>query len=788
MTTTTTTRKTSAANLLIDSSLRNKETTYVYGEIISIKPWSLVFTPGSSIVKVQTPNNFNAGDQISLSGLVSKHSRLQNAISIKKNSLYARVNHVNHGLSNQLVETLVDFVPIDYVGPLASVYQKNYPIADNVQFYTLKNPISQQTVTVTIGTNNTNRFLEGKHNLYLLYRYINGTYVLDPDAYAIDLIGIANKNTTVNEIGKQNYNHNYVEANTIDLTFGDIYGIPLEAFDRILNIIDANPNSFNIDVGIPASDSNFYTDPTLNANLQEIGKYKLGGSSEMYVQKVIGSQIGYPLVSDFVINLVNNLDSVTGLNLTFSAIPNVQQNVTLSNNRLYWRIGSESTTYSLELDQGQYSPQSLERAIKLASNKVIRNDTIQKQDQNQRQNPFFMLDVSINVQTNIVKFSSWQEYLLTDAISIPFGRVEFEPVPQIDIGTFLFIQPVGMNKSFLYEVVDERIADLNLNQRIIFNTNIEALQNINNDIDLSDSIFDPITSTITSTIANAQNLLIGDLIASNLMLNESAVRVFEVDAISEFGAHVRLSNRKILYGCIAINFPLDLLQGLGPAVGLPVYQPYVMIEFANNFQIGDKIEIFNARPILYTPSTVLNTKHTIYAVSDSDFWIKLEPYNLLPNAIPQTTANAVIGIRFKELLQLLFGVNFPSSMGQLFGFRNTLTEDVITPYAFTVTNIEKKIIEPVLNFGGESFFYVRSSAIGKPLHGTEFQDVVAVIYWNDNSNLSSKITYNSFAPTFLEYDPPLNLQQIDIYCTDSIGSLINFRDQDFSLNFVVSLS
>jgi hypothetical protein len=740
------------ANLIIDSSSRNKTTIYDYGEIMSIKPWSLIFTPGSTVLRIQTPNNFQIGDQVKLNNVVSKHSRLQNAISIKKNSLYARVNHINHGLG---LCDAHDFTPINFVGPLSAVYAKNSVLPDSTQFYTPSTNLTANIITTE------KVILNGLHKLFLLYKFVNGSYVMDPDAYVIDLIESANSNQSM--------------STPIDLTFGDIYGIPLDVFDNILDVVAARPDSFDVDLGIPAAETDFYTDPTLDQNLTEINKYNLGGPTEMYIQTVTGSKIGYPSASNFVISLPNTLTGVSQLDLTFSAIPNVQQNVTSTSNQLQWRVSELEDVYTLKLDPGRYSSQTLEHAIKLASNQVLRQIDTQE---NIQQNAYFMLDVAINSQTNIVEFSSWQEYSITDGINIPFGRINFEPNPQINAGTYLYVTPIGMIKPFLYRVVNEITADLDLNQRIIFYTDINELLNINNEIDLSKTIFD----MGNSMLANATDLQVGDLIATNLMLPELVVRVFEVYHIVDSQAYIRLTDTKILYDSqttpvIAINFPIDLLRGLGPAVGLPVYQPIVVIDFPNNFQIGDKITIFNAKSILYTPSVVLNKKHTIYAVSDTQFWIKLEPYNLLPQLVEQSTSNAVIGIRFKELLQLIFNDN---SIGPLLGFQNTTH----TEYAFTVTNEQQ--MRPSINFNPNGFFYVRSNAIGKPLYGTEFQNVVAIIYWIQKGLSSSQhVIYNSFAPISLKYSPPINLQQIDIYCTDTKGILIDFGHENFSLVFTV---
>lgn len=129
----------------VDSKKRSKRSINIYEEpLYSLPPYAFQFKNGSCLISVDLPNHpFKINDNIIFSNVTSKNIILRDVVMVKKNSLFIRIFHKNHGLSLYGLydsTNMNDFIQINYVDHLPNYYNENDDIPDNLnQYYILKN-------------------------------------------------------------------------------------------------------------------------------------------------------------------------------------------------------------------------------------------------------------------------------------------------------------------------------------------------------------------------------------------------------------------------------------------------------------------------------------------------------------------------------------------------------------------------------------------------------------------------------------------------------------------------
>ena len=387
----------------VDSSKRSKESLNTFGEeLLTLPPYALYFTNGSSIVSVEAPkHNLKKDDMIILDNIISKNVILQNVVSFKKNSYFVRINHPNHGLSLHGLYNNSDpneFIKIDYAGELPDSFNINSNIGDATDFYILKKNSTMNMVVQLSnikGINNTRtrignvptNFLNKKHTAHLIFSKNGHIFEPDPNSY---IIMLEKKADTNYKDGSNFLLDNNISNNTVHIKFNNLFGIPLCYLNYVASnnenrkfpyftILGTTSNTFTVDVGYNAiidPGRSFYgyediMDAEINSN--EIINSNRGGGNQVFARKVISVTPGYPEPNLYSYDLERNYSDVVVARIVGSIFPNSQKVINNTGNRLYWRnLDDGDYIYYLEIVSGNYSPENLQEVIKNAFSKTIR--------------------------------------------------------------------------------------------------------------------------------------------------------------------------------------------------------------------------------------------------------------------------------------------------------------------------------------------------------------------------------------------------------------------------------
>lgn len=457
----------------ITSSNRRLQPQNNYDEIIykSNIPYPIQFKNGSKILKVHYENHpFSVNDKISLFNVKSKIVRQYNIISVKKNSEYIRVNHINHGMSigKIILNNPSEFEIVSYVGQLPVSYTETADIPDgSTTYYILKeNKRDDFDLSVRITEfrgNNQERslignipsnFVNSKHKVYLLFTKNGAIFELDRNNYLIKL----NKRSTINYKDGVNYIKDRTGSDTmlrsennIEITFLNLYGVPLNYINTGTPlsqnnkypyhiILEVTKDTFSFDCKYTARfDGDFYfTEDSYEENFQPklLNDQSRGGGEFCEIRKLIDSESGFPNPNHYVYQLDKTYNNVISVEMIESIFPNSYKTINLSNRRLYWRnFYDGDIIYKIEIPDGNYSTTELSSVLEDYFSKTIRYKYTLEYENNivqdiiERSTPiddlqydedgyskYHIVKVFIDPETDIVEFSSFRELLQRDSL------------------------------------------------------------------------------------------------------------------------------------------------------------------------------------------------------------------------------------------------------------------------------------------------------------------------------------------------------------------------------------
>lgn len=299
-------------------------------------------------------NSFNIGDKIILQNVIKNPIILNNAVYLINNYNYYMVNMNNHNIKYEytivddfkvnvtsyetltLSDRLIGNIPINSILGLHSIniYNNDEIFLSNV----IKNKIVNQ-----LNINDT-QLIENYFFIKLPFNYINVNQV------NTDIIYSAFNNIekiftfTFNNIGCINLY--YLNANY------PINNFQYQAYHEITNIGD-NYIEFN-------SASVSYFNET-------------NGGSNIIIGKVINIIEGYPNNNNYTITLKKSFTDVYCIEIVSSEFPYINNNITIKNNKLYWKYLEDGDyIYSIELDEGYYYLDSLVSLLKTKMNSIER--------------------------------------------------------------------------------------------------------------------------------------------------------------------------------------------------------------------------------------------------------------------------------------------------------------------------------------------------------------------------------------------------------------------------------
>lgn len=394
----------------------------------------LLFTNGSNRMVVFDPeHNYETGQLISVSNVVSSINVFENIVMIKKSSMYVRIFHPNHGMSI----SALSYERVNYVERLPESFSETETISDiNNKYYIAIDPSHKIFINIrgVIGTDTTGNFIgnipvntiNGTREIILIYTNEDGKYVLDENSYLIRL----------SEPSNINYIDGIVSDNTIYINSLTLFGIPLNlinsgtpinAQQRVpyLAIIDTTKDTYTVEIAESAI--------ILNAESANAGGHNV------VVRRVISTVQGYPNASSFIIPLTRTFRNIVQTKIVASSFPNSQRTITVRN-KIYWRdLESGLHIHSVSVPSGNYSARALENVLDELFSKVpfTRFTDFTNSYDDQGYYKYHIIKTDINTNTDIVSFRSYQEQILHDSlgkpliITVPNNKVFFTQAANI---------------------------------------------------------------------------------------------------------------------------------------------------------------------------------------------------------------------------------------------------------------------------------------------------------------------------------------------------------------------
>ena len=406
-------KKVLKSNLLnIDSEFRNLYPKNIYttnGNILPVDP--LTLTTGSNIVSINYPNhNLTSGDNIIIQNVVGISRTFVNTMFLINNFKYIMIMFPNNMIDiNYTQYNMSLYINIDIVG---SVTESN--IINNIPFNNiigykkiiLANEIPLKYINLSI--KNIVTILKTFYNLtFTDPSYTDVIDYLNSNALFVELptdyLNLQSSYKNINQVFKISYNHiggimlGYLNAN---------YPISYTNYQsnyKITNIIDSN---------------NFQ----ITLNNYSYGNIK-GGGKNVQVMKIINSITGYPDANNYVINLKKSFNNVVKIDLVSMEIPYVDLAITKGvNDKLYWKhIEDGNTVYSIQIDEGFYTNQTLLDKLKTGMNSVQR---ITSTAINSVYNNF---DIKLESNNMKISFIPYNYYKLPNSFTIRLETINLLP-------------------------------------------------------------------------------------------------------------------------------------------------------------------------------------------------------------------------------------------------------------------------------------------------------------------------------------------------------------------------
>ncbi len=366
----------------IDSSYRSiypKNICTSSGKILPKNP--LTFTTGSNVIKINYPDHkLESGDIISIQNIEGNEKIIADSVYLIKNFKYAIfVFNSNDIVLNYKSYVEKVFCNIELVGEQTETNNfNNIKLNDiiGVKQYLIGSIDIPSSYINTLTTSDLPTLLSTTPELL--------TLILNTRCILIELPYEYN--------GSSGY---YQIKQVFKISYLHIGGIPLGYLNANYPINNYNYQS-SFEVAQVTDPNNF----TININLKSYGNIKAGGTN-IIVNKVINTIVGYPDADDYVINLKKSFNNVTNIELVSTEFPYVdiviKKNI---NDKIYWKhIDDGSYLYCISVDEGFYTSETFLQNLTSKMNNVKRvNTNLTKNNYN-----YFDISIASNIQKIIFK-------------------------------------------------------------------------------------------------------------------------------------------------------------------------------------------------------------------------------------------------------------------------------------------------------------------------------------------------------------------------------------------------
>jgi hypothetical protein len=378
--------------LNVDSRLRNRSPIYAELNYIGLpeNPLHITFNSNELFIKTNGLINLNVNDKISLIGLYNSSKNLkidENFFEFTHDSFYVKVNYP-HTLYFENLEQAKSYLNNDlYVEFVDITGNINPNFINNIPVNTLN------TIQKVYLFNPDNDDFSNDYFFIKLIKPFSGNYVHKD--FVLKLIYLYNYGIPNNRVVSQ-------------------YPINSQSNQGFLLVKKVKKNGVIVELTTKSS-----------FNYKQLGDIVKYGGSNICVSKVNELIKGHPIPNEYGIELDRTYNNVIMIKLISSEFPVLNklvygcqndEGLDINNNKFYWQnLDDGEITYSIALDQGNYTMQQL---ITLIENKVqqVERQTTELLGNYNKKN---IIKIEYYEGNNEIKFYSYKEADLVD----PFKEV-----------------------------------------------------------------------------------------------------------------------------------------------------------------------------------------------------------------------------------------------------------------------------------------------------------------------------------------------------------------------------
>ena len=396
----------------IDSNFRETNISVETGDYYILDENPLILTNNSNKIFIKHPNhNFKVNDKIMLEGITSNDLNVSyvysyinnndNKLIFTRNSKYILVN-----LKHNIIDNTNDYYCeiLNFTSSKGNDYIGNIPL-------TLINQNHKILLTIEDDLDPINDIyedIETKENKINVKEY-------NPNRFYIEL-----------PFKYQNTDENFTELTgqkSFTIKFFYYYNIPIYYLNA--GYPNTKYKSLNYHTIIEVNDKGYYINIPTKIYLGENKEIEFGGKN-IRITEINNFTINYPEPNEYKIKLNQVYKNIVKVSLIQTSFPNTNNNIykNIKNNivinentKLYWQNEADGNyTYSIELEQGNYTIEELEEAV---NEKIYNTPRYYYQNQDFSTQPYTNhnnIKLSIDKNKNLSTFTSTIEYDLFNSI------------------------------------------------------------------------------------------------------------------------------------------------------------------------------------------------------------------------------------------------------------------------------------------------------------------------------------------------------------------------------------
>jgi hypothetical protein len=376
----------------IDSNNRNKIITNNILKYITLNNNSLAFTNNSNTIRIYTndaSSQFNINDKIIIRGFQNY------TINYKSLNLF---------FTNEKNYVILDLNPnFNFILPYYDILISISNVTNNGKdsFNNIPLNIINQTQIVTLFKYNNDIRLKFEMPI---------TFYTDNDL----------NQTLMSECTLIFYNLGNFPINLINANY------PLDQNNLTGYQIIKDVSNDYIEIGI---NNNISITPNIQLQGYWDNNIFYTGGNNMQIGKITSITAGYLTPNKYSVSLNKSINNVVSIRIISSEIPNIKKNINSidqininnNNNKFYWDNLLDSTTYSITLDTGFYTPSQLATTMETLISKVTRNNIILFTSnlvvqQSYLDSFFNNMQILFDTSSNTASFSSYNIYSLPQSL------------------------------------------------------------------------------------------------------------------------------------------------------------------------------------------------------------------------------------------------------------------------------------------------------------------------------------------------------------------------------------